>query len=294
MVPMIRRQFLGGVLLGGPLCAGGLLAACGQPEPTPGSVGGAGGAVAPTALLVPTPRPGTPGTPGDLPTPTAMPTALGTVVLPTAPTEPYPRSGIRTPETILTPLPYSTPRPEDPLRLVVAPARVANPSQATARSAVIIIGTVVEIRQARWSTPDGRRPPNPRDPQSPSIFTPVFLQVAQVLKGVNVPPLLAIAIPEGSVGDDSVRYSDGIYSFQIGQQVALFLTPRQNMPQQIDTQPAWSIVERYTVTAEQQATNSYQTLPLPQLLSIISSVVNSQPTPSAVPQSSPVATPQRP
>lgn len=269
---MTRRQLLMGLLAGGSWCGAGLLIACGQPDPTPRRAGGVG-----SASMTPVGP-----TPGDLPTPTAMPTALGTVVFPTAPTGPYPQSGIRTPEVLSSPLPYSTPRPEDPLRITISPARVGDPRLSTRLSTLAIIGTVTEIQSARWTTPDGRRPANPRDRQSPyEIITPIFLRVDRVIVGAGPSVRLAAIIPEGAVGEDYVRYSDGIYSFQAAQQVVLFLKPAKRPPLQLDGLPTWDIVDRYTVTPTQQATNPYQTLPLAELVNIVTSVGGSaSPTPN--------------
>lgn len=126
MADLTRRQPLHGLFALGS-CAGlGLLAACGTPEPTSG-LGGQSVAVTPVGSMTP---PGTPGTPGYLPTPTAVPTALRTVVLPTAPMDPYSQSQLRTPETLLTLLPYATPQPDAPLRLLIKAARTANPLSA--------------------------------------------------------------------------------------------------------------------------------------------------------------------
>lgn len=289
MADVTRRQLMQGLLALGS-CAGlGLLAACGRPEPTSG-LGGQSVPVTPVGTTLP----GTPGTPGYLPTPTAMPTALGTVVLPTAPTGPYPGSDIRTPIILSSPLPYITPRPSDPLRVTIAAARDGNPRLATTLSTLVITGTVVEAQSARWSTPDGRRPADPRDQQSPyGIITPMFLRVDRLVLGVAVPVRLAAVIPEGAVGEDYVRYSDGIYSFSAGQQVVLFLKPSKLPPLILDGLPTWDIIDRYTVTPTQQATNSYQTLPLQDLRDIIVTVGgHTQPTQSATPsRSSPVATP---
>lgn len=223
---MTRRQLLMGLLLGGAWGGAGLLAACGQPNPTPGRAAAAGTPVG-TATVGSLPLPSAPGTPGNLPIPTAMPTALGTVVLPTAPTDPYPRSDIRTPEVLPAPLPYSTPRPSDPYRIEIASARDGNPRLSTELNTLVVVATVMEIRPAQWSTPDGRRPANPHDRQSPyGIYTPMFVQVEQVAKGAAPLARLAVVIPGGTVGDDYIRYSDGLYDFEVDQRVVLFLKLR--------------------------------------------------------------------
>lgn len=293
MADLTRRQLMQGLFALGS-CAGlGLLAACGSPEPTSG-LGGQSVALTPVGSVT---LPGTPGTPGYLPTPTAVPTSIGSVIIPDAPTDPYPRSDIRTPAFLPSPLPYSTPAPSAPLNIVVQAASDGNPRLPASLSPLIVIATVLEVRPARWTTRDGSRPANPHDRQNPyGIYTPVFVQVSQVVKGAVPSTRLALAVPGGVIGVDSIRYGDGLHNFEVGQQVVLFLKPRNTLPPvELEGLPTWHDNYSYTVTPTQQAVNSYQTLPLQELLNIIASVAGPSPIPNITPQRpSPVATPQRP
>ena len=293
MVATTRRQFLRGALSLGASCGAGLLAACGQPDPIAGSTGGLGGQSVPVTPVGATASPATPGTPGYLPTPTAIPTSVGTVIIPDTPIEPYPRSGIRTPIILQSPLPYSTPAPNDPHQVTIMPARDGNPRLPAMSNQLIVTATILEVRAARWTTPDGRRPANPHGVQNPyGIYTPMFAQVNQILKGTISSVTLPVIVPGGMVANDYIRYGDGIFDFVVGQKVVLFLQPRTLAPVDLDGIPAWQVSYRYTITAEQTATNSYQSLPLQELLNTISNVIG---TPMVTPQiPSPVATPRQP
>lgn len=209
-----------------------------------------------------------PTKPGGVPSP--APTPEATFIIPTqaqSPVQPTKAIGPTAP-------PVPTRRAEDPYRITAYPTRAEN-AQASARFAMtIVIGTVRQVQPSRWTTPDGQRPTNPHAiANSQSIYTPVLLDVAQYLKGVQPQAQLLLFAVGGTLGADYVARNDNLFAFREGERVLLFLTLPLAEPRELDGQPFWSVEDRYTITPNNLATNYYQTLPLQQLLDQITTAL---------------------
>ena len=133
---------------------------------------------------------------------------------------------------------------------------------------IIAIGTVKQVMPARWTTPNGQRPPNPHAASNrETIFRPVLFDVEQYLKGQQPQDRLLIFAYGGQVGQDSVRLeNDDTFEFREGEQAILFLV---NHGRSLNGSLMWDINAHYTITQDGKATNSYHTLPLQQLLNEI-------------------------
>ncbi|HET8626944.1 MAG TPA: hypothetical protein VFL91_05975 [Thermomicrobiales bacterium] len=265
---------LGGVAA---LAAVGLLAvACGQPEATP-AVGGA----APASPLAASPRIASPpvaSPPGYWTTATAVarvptlpggvPTPFPTPEHPIA-TTPFPTyTGIpEMPTPIYTAPAPPTPNPDAPYTYTLYADRIPNTAISTGEARLIVIGTVTRVLPARWDTPDGRRPANPWATwQQISIFTPVYVAVEEEIKGASPQREVLLYAFGGQVGRDIARREpDRDDAIGEGERVVLFLSERTHEPQTLDGSPLWDITERYSITPDGRATNTYRTIPLAQL-----------------------------
>ncbi len=258
MVPVTRRQFIQDsfalAMFG---CTGAILTACGQPNPSPG----AGRAPAPgTPARTATVGPDTQETP--IPVPFTGVTA----------TTGYPTPEPRPPADTAVPyLPQNmrTPRPEDPYQVVSNAHTSPNTAIETNGSQLVVRGTITRINPARWTTVDGKRPANPHvQPPQYTIYRPIFMNVEQRIKGETPDRQLALYVPGGEIGQDFVRRSpDTLWEFSEGENVVLFLYGTQeNQPRTSEGQPLWQVGQHYTLTADGQAKNYYQTVPVQQLL----------------------------
>lgn len=161
-----------------------------------------------------------------------------------------------------------TPNPDDPVHIGVAGEESGNIEISTDQASIIAIGTVKQVMPARWSTPDGLRPANPRE-TSPegylihTIFRPVLLEVEQYLKGEQSQRELLLFAWGGTVGADSVEISGDPYEFREGERVIVFLVPDHRTH---NNSPLLGIVERYTITPDGQAVNSLRSVPLQELI----------------------------
>lgn len=287
---LTRRAFLRSGCGGYVSLLGGLLVACGQPAASPGS-GAARTAASPILPISPT----VPVTPQPYITYPPLPPVNATVILPTAVIPPNHQTVTLKPTVpnIVPWTPVPSPRPEDPLCYTSRGTRAANLAAYTRISTLVIVATITTIHPPRWSTPDGQRPANPHDPQSAArIFTPVEAQVEQALKGTG-PSTVMIVTPVGTIGADCARVADGTSDFAVpGERVVLFLvSPPPVEPKRLDGAIPWWLYERYTITPTDDATNPYQTLPLTELVSIITAATGTPASsPSPAPSSAPVPT----
>lgn len=208
----------------------------------------------------------------------------------TSPPTPFPR----VPTLVVTPVPTSaisereyrqqieaarpiqrppTSQPSDPINLTAYVNGLPDTRRETARSTVIIIGSIREVLPARWNTADGQRPANPRDLRAGfSIFTPVRVDVEQYLKGERPEREFFVYSPGGTVGSDSVRREPTArHPLRPGARVLMFLEPRRRTPTLLDARPLWDIVgvDYYILSADGRAMNVYRDVPLQQLLSEI-------------------------
>jgi len=164
-----------------------------------------------------------------------------------------------------------TPLPSAPYHMTSEALLVPGTTQDdTAYAEVIATGNVLQVGTARWTTVDGKRPANPHaDNNREYIFTPVVLQVNAALKGAPGTSELALLVPGGVVGQDSVDLgSDHDAIFQVGERVMVFLNRATSVDrvQLLNKQPLWRVNVRYTLTASGTATNRFRSLPLSQLV----------------------------
>jgi hypothetical protein len=147
------------------------------------------------------------------------------------------------------------------------------------RSALFItVGKVIEVLPARWTTPDGSRPASPCAPTNvDTIWTPVVIEIEQMVKGQQLPAHVTIIALGGQVGADSVEYGDILgetYKFQPGERVVAFLGEQGGFVLSPDAALPLGIIERYTIRPDGQPTNNIRTLPLPQLLTEIRAAIS--------------------
>lgn len=170
--------------------------------------------------------------------------------------------------------------PNQPLTIIINPLRSPDTATSVNESTTILIGNVTEILPARWSTPDGQRPQDPRaNGVSELIYTPVRIAIEQSISGdINGGEIIIHALG-GVVGTDEVILSgDDLANFQVGDKVLVFVKDRGTI---IDGNPRIEVAERYTITSDGVATNIYRSLPLADLLAEIQAATN-QPLPTVV------------
>jgi hypothetical protein len=199
--------------------------------------------------------------PSDIANPTPWPDATLQPMTP-VPTRSGPREE---PPTPAAPVERATPDPSEPFILTGYAHREPDTAVSANESSLIVVGTVKDILPARWTTIDGKRPPNPHAPENKeTIFTPILIEVRQYAKGSQVQRELLLSAFGGTVGQDSVNWaSDNMYRFTLGEQVVVFLRERNQLLSGI---PLWDVMEHYTITSDQQIANDYRTLSLPELL----------------------------
>lgn len=190
---------------------------------------------------------------------TVVPTRVAMVVPPVVPTAAAPSRPAE---------PRSSPGPDDPYRLSIGGRRAADTKASTREAEIIAVGTIKQVLPARWTTADGRRPDNPHARGNlETIFRPVVMNVEQCLVGEHSQSELVMFAFGGTVGQDSVEATiSDIYEFDEGQRVIVFLVDKGLT---VGGTHLWTIIERYTLTPEGQATNSLRTAPLGELLAEI-------------------------
>lgn len=216
-----------------------------------------------------------------IPTPHPNPTLFPTVVLPPMtpltgppPTERPPAVGAE--QEFFA---RSTPRPEDPYHLsidaFIMPGRI---EEQINKASVIVIGRVQQVGPARWTTPDGKRPHNPfaLDSQA-TIFRPVVLEVERYLKGEQPAREFVLYALGGVVGQDSVTWTaDDVVEFVEGARVLVFLSQVRDDSNQLGYGQIWVVWDRYTITEDDRAINTYRNEPLNALLIKIAEAEKSQ------------------
>ena len=202
------------------------------------------------------------------PNETGVPTPPPTMVIPMTPAptlavpdeKPPPRGPAPTP---------GQPQPDDPFSLIVSATRISDREIVLQDATVVAIGTMQQLGAAQWTTPNGQRPPNPHAPgASDSIYQPMDFAIEAYLKGDQATATLRLWLAGGSVGHDTVTVSgDDRYDFQNGQRYMVYLRPIQRTHAQGGNMPTlWQILDRYTITSDGQAVNSFGSQPLQQLL----------------------------
>jgi hypothetical protein len=192
---------------------------------------------------------------------------------------PYPIPTTVEPTVQWTPPPI--PKPDDPYFLLIAPEPSRPEPKDLAREVtIVVIGTVTKVHDPRWTTKDGSRPENPWFPEyQHTIYRPVEIEVTQLLKGQGLSQTIVIFALGGKVGQDSVVYEpQAMQDYQLGERVVLFLTPNHYS---FNNAPLLEVYDRYTISSDDQAINSFQTLPLQKLIEMINSVLNLTPVPTA-------------
>jgi hypothetical protein len=168
--------------------------------------------------------------------------------------------------------PWPTHRPSDPINAITSAERITDVPLSSRVAELIVIGTVSKVGPARWTTPDGKRPANPWAADNHDyIFTPVSIKVETVVKGDNPGGEVQVSGYGGSVGNDSLTWAgDDLYHFVQGERVMLFLfrgdAPK---PQSLAALHLWDVHERFTITKGNRAVNTYQDLPLDEVLTTV-------------------------
>jgi|GEM_PF-4977532 len=178
------------------------------------------------------------------------------------PTESEPSEKPERPSSRVTPVP--TLKPGDPWARRAYGTRMTDINYLTDRATTIVRGTVTGIGEAKWTTPDGERPVNPHsDNNTYGIFTPVSVRVQTYIKGTQPGSELLLMAAGGTIGQDSAVWaSDNLFNFQVGEEVIVFLRG----PEVLHGSEIWTIIEHYTITSDDSATNLHLTIPVSQLL----------------------------
>ncbi len=120
-------------------------------------------------------------------------------------------------------------KPSDPYVWRVASDGPADSSvdKVQRYSDLIIVGTVLDILPALWTTPDSQRPDNPHESSSILIITPVRVSVEHVAKGTYDLPHVYFKLPGGRIGQDcaSVTGSGPRPAFRTGERFLYFINP---------------------------------------------------------------------
>lgn len=277
-----RRRFLRqtlAVMATGAL--GAAAVACGQPLPPAASAGATPGEV---ATLTPSPTLSAPAFAATQTAFAAVPTksdvsplaptgVVPTLIVPTAVREP-----IEPTKIIPSPPPVPTYNPSAPCGIAAVGRDGVTPRLSAVTANTIVIGTVLQVQDARWSTPDGRRPATGcGGPPYYRIYTPVVVRVEQVVKGSLLSAQeIVVEAYGGSVGQDrQVQLPDTPYA--VGERELLFLSTAGGTGS--------TTIGRYLVNATGVATNANdpnEKLPLQQLLDDIAPVLpRSTATPGA-------------
>lgn len=277
-----RRQFLRQALAVAATGAlGAATVACGQPLPSAASAGATPGEV---ATLTPSPTLAAPAfaatqtafaavpTKSDL-SPLAPTGVVPTLIVPTAVRQPV------EPTKIIGPVPPKpTYDPSAPCGIAAVGRDDVTPRLSAVTADAIVIGTVLQVQEARWSTPDGRRPTNAcGGPPYYRIYTPVVVRVEQAIKGSAFPTQeIVVEGYGGTVGQDRLsQLPDTPYA--AGERALLFLSAAGGTGS--------ATIGRYLINAAGVATNATdptEKLPLQQLLDDIAPVLSRTPTISAI------------
>jgi len=164
-------------------------------------------------------------------------------------------------------------QPETPIYVRACGQRVTDVKVVNDVASMIVRGTVTHVSPPRWSTPDGTRPRNPHARESAGfIYRSVTIDVEHYLKGEQPDQTLLVIAAGGTVGQDTFDYcGDPIFTFQEGEQVVLFLYPRDAPANPSGDAPpggprTMGIAEHYTITDDGQALNIQRQVPVQQLL----------------------------
>lgn len=145
----------------------------------------------------------------------------------------------------------------------------ASPEEMVQEFGLFVTGRVVEVLPAQWTTPDGQRPENLREPgvvpQQYRIITPALIELdsapvvnhygADLAAGQHV----VVAAFGGQVGEDSITTNNSAQRFTVGQRVLLGLSihpyMQGNVEQRYETPAglAWNVGTKYILTADGRA-----------------------------------------
>jgi hypothetical protein len=153
--------------------------------------------------------------------------------------------------------------------------RISDVQVSTQRAEAIFVGTVVEVGPARWTTVDGKRPSNPHSPENKdTIFRPVRVAAETYFKGMQTQTEFVLFAYGGVVGKDALEWaSDDLQTFTPGERVLLFLSNPPQMSQYVaNTKLAlWKLEDKFTLTSDGMAVNTYGKMPLDRLVEQIES-----------------------
>lgn len=176
---------------------------------------------------------------------------------------------------------YATPGPtlgpDEPWGGSLNLYRISDVQASIQRAEVIFIGTVLEVGPARWTTVDGKRPANPHSPENKdTIFRPVRVIAETHLKGIHKQTEFVLMAYGGVVGKDALEWAgDDLQSFTPNERVLVFLSNPPQLSQYVaSTKLAlWKLDDKFTLTSDGMAFNTYKKMPLDQLLAEIQSAV---------------------
>lgn len=193
-------------------------------------------------------------------------------VLPTAPegivaTATLGATVVATEEPTLPPAtatPTRTPVPGPPINMQVIAEYVPYPPRIdhlVQSNDLIVVGHIIEVLPARWTTPDGVRPENPHT-YSYTIITPAVLEIEEVLfdrAGLDLDGARVIVTTGGGVvGADSVTDERAL---ETGTRLFAVLAPytdHSGKPLTLRDERIWYPHTRYTLTADGRADPSIQ------------------------------------
>lgn len=168
-----------------------------------------------------------------------------------------------------TPTPLSPDRPYRVIGDSIPP--IWDEESLLQSSPIIVYARVAEVQPARWNTADGKRPKDPfANTNEALLYTPVRLEMIEVLKGKPQSPLI-FNIGGGTVGQDSAKMlPEDQYVFQVGQQVVLYFAEGVSYMRG----ELFGFNKRYTITADGQAQDGTERIPLEELLASIRKAVS--------------------
>lgn len=111
----------------------------------------------------------------------------------------------------------------------------------------ILVGVVMEVSSARWTTPDGKRPERPcTGPPFFHIATPVRLRVEQVVRGEIIATDVVFEAFGGTIGHDRYFHvdRDNPVIFRAGERVVVFLN-NGGVLGRYDIHADGTVVDRY-------------------------------------------------
>ena len=183
------------------------------------------------------------------------------------PTPARPTVALTTPDTAPATLTMPAPTDGRAYQLTIHSTGPAEPDIAalTAQATLIVEGTVEQVGPARWTTADGRRPPDPFATTTEGyakygIYTPVRLAVHSIWQGEFEASVVSFSLGEGTIGEEFVRLEPrDFWQPAAGQRAVVFLVASPEAQG-----PPYGLLDGFVVSAD-TAAHPYLELPLAEL-----------------------------